>query len=150
MKKIIITILLLTPFLFSQCSKKTNTTTALKKGVKFVKYETLSEAIDQAEKEGKLVFIDFYADWCAPCKMMAKDVYPDKEIATFFNANFVNFKVDGEKGYGPNIAALYDVKAYPTLVWVDTKGRVLERTEGGTYHTELMELAQRALSNSGQ
>jgi len=149
MKNLII-ILLLTPFLFSNCSKKTNGTTALKKGVKFVEYETLSEAIAQAEQEGKLVFIDFYADWCAPCKMMDKDVFTDREIATFFNANFVNFKVDGEKGYGPNIAALYDLKAYPTLVWIDTKGRVLERTEGGTYHTELMKLAQRALSHTGQ
>jgi len=153
MKKIILIVALLTPFLFTQCkSKKNISSTNNPQGVEFVDAasSTLTEVIDLAEKEGKLVFIDFYATWCQPCKMMDKDVFPDKEISKFFNKNFINFKVDGEKGNGQNIAALYDVKSYPTLVWLDNKGRVVERTEGGTYHTELMELAERALANAGQ
>ena len=152
MKQLIFTLLLLSPFLFSQCGvskKATTSSSSPKTGVNFVTSETLSDVIDMAEKEGKLVFIDFYATWCAPCKMMDKDVFPDKNIAAFFNKNFISYKVDGEKGNGQNLAALYDVKAYPTLVWVDKKGRVMARTEGGTYHTELMELAESALTNAG-
>ncbi|MFK8007924.1 MAG: thioredoxin family protein [Saprospiraceae bacterium] len=153
MKQLIIVLLLVSPFLFTQCggSKKATASSpsSSKQGVNFVKSATLSNVIDIAEKEGKLVFIDFYATWCAPCKMMDKDVFPDKNIAKFFNKNFISYKVDGEKGNGQNLAALYDVKAYPTLVWVDTKGRVMARTEGGTYHTELMELAESALTKAG-
>ncbi len=153
MKQLIFTILILSPFLFSQCggSKKATVSSDSnpKQGVNFVQSETLSDVLDLAEKEGKLVFIDFYATWCAPCKMMDKDVFPDKNIADFFNKNFISYKVDGEKGNGQNLAALYDVKAYPTLVWVDQRGRVMARTEGGTYHTELMELAESALTNAG-
>lgn len=153
MKQLIFAFLLFSPFLFTQCggSKKATVTssTSPEQGVNFVKSETLSDVLDIAEKEGKLVFIDFYATWCAPCKMMDKDVFPDKNIAAFFNKNFISYKVDGEKGNGQNLAALYDVKAYPTLVWVDKKGRVMARTEGGTYHTELMELAESALANAG-
>ncbi|MFK7776286.1 MAG: thioredoxin family protein [Saprospiraceae bacterium] len=153
MKQLIIALLLLSPFLFTQCggSKKTTTSSSSKpkQGVKFVESETLTDLLTIAEKEGKLVFIDFYATWCAPCKMMDKDVFPDKNIANFFNKNFISYKVDGEKGNGQNLAALFDVKAYPTLVWVDKKGRVMARTEGGTYHTELMELAKSALANAG-
>lgn len=153
MKQLIIAILFLSPLLFSQCSgSKKATTVSTKKntpGVRFVQSETLSDVLDIAEKENKLVFIDFYATWCAPCKMMDQDVFPDKNIAEFFNKNFISYKVDGEKGNGQNLAALYDVKAYPTLIWVNTKGRVMARTEGGTYHTELMELAESALTNAG-
>jgi len=152
MKQLIIALLLLSPFLFTQCggSKKTaNSSSRSKQGVKFVKAKTLSDVLTIAEKENKLVFIDFYATWCGPCKMMDKDVFPDKNIAKFFNKNFISYKVDGEKGNGKNLVALYDVKAYPTLVWVDEKGRVVARTEGGTYHTELMELAEGALVNAG-
>lgn len=152
LKQLIFTFLLLSPLLFSQCggSKKATTSTINPQpGINFITSETLSDVIDIAEKEGKLVFIDFYATWCAPCKMMDKDVFPDKNIAKFFNKNFINYKVDGEKGNGQNLAALYNVKAYPTLVWVDKKGRVMSRTEGGTYHTELMELAESALANAG-
>ena len=152
MKQLIFVLLLVSPFLFTQCGgskKATVSSTKSTQGVKFVKSETLTNVLEIAEKEGKLVFIDFYATWCAPCKMMDKDVFPDKNIAKFFNKNFISYKVDGEKGNGQNLAALYDVKAYPTLVWVNKKGRVMARTEGGTYHTELMELAESALANAG-
>lgn len=150
MKQIIFVFLLVSPFLFTQCGgSKKATASSSKQGVNFVQSETLSSLLEIAEKEGKLVFIDFYATWCAPCKMMDKDVFPDKNIGKFFNKNFISYKVDGEKGNGQNLAALYDVKAYPTLVWVDKNGRVMARTEGGTYHTELMELAESALTNAG-
>jgi len=151
MKQLIFALLILSPFLFSECSPKNKTvaTSNSTQGVNFVKSETLTDVLEIAEKEGKLVFIDFYATWCAPCKMMDKDVFPDKNIAKFFNKNFISYKVDGEKGNGQNIAALYSVKAYPTLVWLDAKGREMARTEGGTYHTELMELAESALANAG-
>jgi len=151
MKQLISSFLLFSLLLFSQCGgskKATKVTTHLKHGVTFIQSKTLSNVINIAEKEGKLVFIDFYATWCVPCKMMDKDVFPDKDIGLFFNENFINYKVDGEKGNGQNLAALYDVKAYPTLVWVDKRGRVMARTEGGTYHTELMKLAESALKNA--
>lgn len=152
MKNLIFILLLLTPFLFTQCggSKKSTKSTA-KSGVKFIESnsQTLTSVLEKAEREGKIVFIDFYTTWCQPCKMMDQDVFPNKEIANFFNKNFINFKVNAEKGNGSNIAALYDVKAYPTLVWIDAKGRVLEKTEGGTYHTKLRQLAENALANQG-
>ncbi len=151
MKKIILSTLLLASFfLFTQCNSSKGTTAKATKGVKFIQADKLSTVLDRAEAEGKIVFIDFYATWCQPCKMMDKDVFSDKNIASFFNENFISYKVDAEKGFGPNIAALYNVRAYPTLVWVDTKGNVLEETVGGTYHTELMKLAEQALANSGQ
>lgn len=151
MKKLLLLILLTLPLLFIQCKSKkgTQTTSSSRvKGVKFEKTDKLSDVTDQAKQEGKLIFVDLYATWCQPCKMMDKDVFTDKQIGKLFNENFINLKIDGEKRNGPNIIALYGVTVYPTLLFLDEKGRVLERKEGAAYHTELEELANNAIAKS--
>lgn len=59
---------------------------------------TVDEAIELSKKENKLIFIDFYTDWCGPCKMMAKNVFPQKHVGDYFNANFICLKLNAEKG----------------------------------------------------
>jgi thioredoxin-related protein len=54
--------------------------------------------------------------------------------------------VDGEKGNGANLALLYQITVYPTLLFLDGDGKVLVRKEGAAYHTELRALAEEALS----
>lgn len=118
-------------------------------GVQFVDSKTLTAVLEQAERENKLVFVDFYTTWCTPCKLMDEDVFPDKTIGTFFKNNFISYKVDAEKGNGVNLAVVYNVGVYPTLLFLNEKGRVLESKQGAAYHTELMEMANRALNSQG-
>ena len=61
------------------------------------------------------------------------------------NDSFVNFKVNGERNQGPNLALMFGVQMYPTLLWVDHRGRVMVRKDGAAYHTELKKLSNRAL-----
>ena len=130
------------------CGSKQNAVTKAPKGVNFIKTESLSQVLDKAEKDGKAVFIDVYADWCVPCKVMDEEVFAFKTTADFMNKNFINVKVDAEKGNGPNIASLYNVYALPTLLFVDSKGRVLERMDGSVGHTELVAMGNRALEGN--
>lgn len=102
--------------------------------------------LDKAVAENKLVFVDFYTDWCLPCKMMEKDVFVDKELGLFFNTHFINLKVNAEKGNGINLAQIFEIKAYPTLLFLNEKGQVLERKEGAAYHTELKAIAESAIA----
>ena len=113
--------------------------------VDFVKNSTLTDITNQAEREGKLVFLDLYTEWCLPCKLMTEDVYTDQNIGDFMNANFVNYKVDAEKGNGPNLRLLYNVENFPGLLFLDAKGRVLEKKLGAAYQTELLAMANRAI-----
>lgn len=49
---------------------------------------TYDEAITVAKNENKLVFMDFYTDWCGPCKMMMRDVFPQKHVGDYMNEHF--------------------------------------------------------------
>jgi thioredoxin 1 len=86
---------------------------------------TLDEAFKLAKKENKLVFIDVYATWCRPCKMLKRNTFSDKKIGEFYNKNFINVEIDAEKGEGKEIAAKYNVRAYPTLLFVNPDGTVV-------------------------
>lgn len=93
---------------------------------------TYQEALAAAKSEGKLVFMDFYTDWCGPCKMMMKNVFPQTTVGEFMNKSFVNLKVNAEKGEGVELAKQYEVKAYPTFVVVDATGKEQGRTVGSS------------------
>lgn len=93
---------------------------------------THDEALAAAKRENKMVFIDFYTDWCGPCKRMASDVFPQKAVGDYFNARFVCLKLNAEKE-GKEYAEKYEVRAYPTFVVLDCEGKVLYNHAGGSF-----------------
>lgn len=93
---------------------------------------TLKEALNKAKEEGKnLVFLDCYTDWCGPCRYMSTKVFTTKIAGDYFNANFVNIKINMEKGEGVDVAKEYKIRAYPTFLILDVNGKVLYKQEGG-------------------
>ncbi len=84
---------------------------------------TWEEALKQAQKKNKAIFVDAYTDWCGPCKMMAAQTFSDAEVGTFFNENFINVKLDMEKGEGLAFAKTYSVNAYPTLLFINPNNK---------------------------
>ncbi|MBE6447378.1 MAG: thioredoxin [Alphaproteobacteria bacterium] len=55
------------------------------------------------------VVVDFYADWCGPCRMILPFL---EEIQSELGVNIVKINIDES----PNIAAKYDVMSIPTLI----------------------------------
>ena len=95
------------------------------------KFRELSwqEAIEAAKREHKLVFVDFYTDWCKPCKIMSQDVFPQKQVGDFLNAKFVCLKVNAEKE-GRELAKAFNVTVYPTFIAVDSDGKLRADLKG--------------------
>jgi len=112
----------------------------------FVKEDDLFNVADIAKSKDKLIFIDVYTEWCGPCKMMDKDVFTDGKLGDFFNDNFISYKVDAEKGEGPDISQLYDVMGYPTLLFLDSTGKLLVKKAGVAFQREMYELADEAIA----
>ncbi|PXY03207.1 hypothetical protein DF185_03750 [Marinifilum breve] len=102
------------------------------------------KVLKKAKKQDKLIFVDCYTSWCGPCKMMAKDVFTQDHVADFFNSNFVNFKIDMEKGEGPELKPGWKITAYPTFLVVNVKGEVIHRIVGAYGADEFIEYVKEA------
>lgn len=92
-------------------------TIAQEQGIKFEENSTWSKIVKKAKKGKKLIFIDCYTSWCGPCKILAKDVFTQKAVGEYFNANYINAKFDCEKGEGVQLKEKFKVPAFPTLVF---------------------------------
>ncbi|HLV41831.1 MAG TPA: DUF255 domain-containing protein [Brumimicrobium sp.] len=105
-----------------------------------INFETLSfeEAIQKAKKENKLIFLDAYAVWCGPCKMMDRTTFKSEEVGKVFNKNFINIKIDMEKGEGPALARRFQVRAYPTMMLINGEGKVEKRILGAVRDAQLL------------
>ncbi|MBL4654591.1 MAG: thioredoxin family protein [Bacteroidia bacterium] len=89
------------------------------------------DAIYKANAYNKFIFVDAYATWCGPCKKMQSDIFPQKDVGDFYNANFVNMKVDMEKGWGIDFAKNHKVRFYPSYLFFDAAGNLIHRS--GSY-----------------
>lgn len=105
------------------------------------------EAIEIAKTEDKLVFVDAFTTWCGPCKRMARDVFPQEEVGDFFNANFINMKIDMEKQDGLKFGQKYKVTAYPTFYFIAPDGEAVYSFKGGRDKTSFINEAKKALAS---
>lgn len=103
------------------------------------------ELLKQAAKEDKLIFIDCYTSWCAPCKWMDKNVFVKKEVFEFYNKSFVNMKLDMEKGEGPEIGKKYSVRSYPTYLFINSKGDLIHKANSKIEADQFINEAKNAL-----
>ncbi len=88
---------------------------------------------DQVLADNKSVFVDFYADWCGPCKMVGPVL---EEISKdYADIKFVKVNVDDN----PEIAQQYGIMSIPTLL-IMKNGEVLEEKTGYQPKEALVEL----------
>ena len=151
MKKVIIALsLFLTLNGFTQAQNGTvQTQTATEEhtegGIEFF-HGTYAEALEKAKAENKIIFMDAFTEWCGPCKRMSATTFKEEQVGKFFNENFVNVKMDMEKGEGPELGRKFDVAAYPTLVFINEKGEQVHKSVGAVQAEQLIGTARQALS----
>lgn len=103
------------------------------------------EALKQAALQKKYIFVDAYATWCGPCKMLKATTFRDEKAAAFYNANFINVAIDMEKGVGPMLAQQWQLQAYPTLIIFNPNGKPVLGSVGYIKADDLIRFGKQAL-----
>ncbi|MCG8580992.1 MAG: thioredoxin family protein [Bacteroidales bacterium] len=115
-------------------------------GIQFEKGQ-LSEVLQKAKSENKIVFVDVYTTWCGPCKQMSKNIFPLKEVGDFYNTHFISYKLDAENVsyHGPQLAEKYEVKGYPAYLFLNGDGELIYKSGGAMPVETFLKIGRAAL-----
>jgi len=143
MKRKIFVFLLLS-FLLSTigCVKKEeNNNNAVSLSIEWMNF---SEGLQKAKQEDKPVMVDFYADWCGPCRMMDQITYEDEKVIEEVMKNFVPVKVDVDVEQA--LAYQFGIYSIPAIVYLDENGNEVYRTVGYRSASQILADMDEALS----
>lgn len=95
------------------------------------------------KKENKLIFLDIYATWCGHCKKLKTKTFSNEKVGNFYNQNFINVALDGEKGEGADLMKKYNLNSFPSLLFIDNTGKVIAESRGYQNAEELIKFGKK-------
>jgi len=114
-------------------------------GIEF-EHTSWSEAVKKAKQLNKPIFVDVYTSWCGPCKVMAAQVFTRPEVGAKYNEGFVNVKIDAEKGEGIALAKKYEVRSYPTYLFINPSDQsLIDRSKSSMATADFNDLGDKML-----
>jgi thiol-disulfide isomerase/thioredoxin len=120
-------------------------------GINFLQISNQSqweEILIRSKNENKLIFIDFYTDWCGWCKKMDREVFSIEEVGSYFNKEFINLKIDAEnKELGSGLSSKFNVEGFPTYLFLDKNQNVVSTLVGFQQQNQLIESGRSALKS---
>lgn len=154
MNKIILSLIIVLSLAFVGCKP-----TTAKKEVKAMEHTgklawySMSDAEALVKNDKKKILVDVYTKWCGPCKMMDRMTFTDESVQQLLTEKFHTIKFDAEgpdnitfqgktwanPKYMPNrrgrnakheLANLFQVRGYPSLVIMDENFNIIEKIVG--------------------
>ena len=111
--------------------------------INFTKKE-YKEVLALAKTSHKKIFVDASAVWCGPCRQLEKITFKDADAAAYYNENFINFRIDVEKGEGTDLAIKWKIESLPALLILDENGKIIAEHVGYVDGKGLVEFAKEA------
>lgn len=111
-----------------------------------VKFESYSDTTFNAAKGEKKIIIDFYADWCIPCKELDAITFVDPAVVEA-SKDFVSLKADLTKAGDEAVKKMvkdFNIKGVPTVLIFNAKGEEVERLTGFVNGEEFLKLMKKA------
>jgi len=96
-------------------------------------------------KSGEKMIIDFYADWCVPCKELDALTFSDDKVIAL-SKEFTNYKVDMTKSMSETteeIRKRFNIIGMPTIIFLDEQGNEIKRLTGFVNADEFLEIMKK-------
>lgn len=127
---------------------------ALNSNAQEINWLTLEEAVELQQKEPRKIIMDFYTNWCGPCKLLDKRTFNNKDVAQYINENYyaVKFNAEGNEKVTFNgnqfknpqydatkanrrnssheLSRYFGVNAYPTIVFLNENKGLITQVKG--------------------
>ncbi|TGL61244.1 DUF255 domain-containing protein [Leptospira ognonensis] len=104
---------------------------------------SIQKGMERSKAEKKPILIDLYADWCTYCKVLEKEIFPDKDVAKVLEG-FVTVRLDGEEF--PNLRQKYAIEGYPTILFIDGHSNFLDKITGLATKQMILQMAKKVLA----
>ncbi|HWQ09663.1 MAG TPA: thioredoxin family protein [Holophaga sp.] len=97
--------------------------------------EDYASAVKRAQAEHKSIMMDLWTEWCPPCQYLRTKIFPAPEsqvaLAKYVPLSVMVEQKDGTPvPEGKKLATQFNLKAYPTLVILDSNGKEIRRQVG--------------------
>ena len=89
----------------------------------------LRMAKERAAREGKLILLDFWANYCTPCRMMEEYTFTNSDVEDYIKAHYIPVKVDIQSFDGYDLKNQFKVSVLPTIIVLTSKGIQVGRHE---------------------
>ncbi len=101
---------------------------------------SLISAKEKAKAENKYYFLEFYADWCKPCKWMEDNTYSNGKLAEYIQDNYVAVKINIEDFDGHALKEKYNVEYLPTIIVFNDQGQMVAKHEKSLSASQLLKV----------
>jgi thiol-disulfide isomerase/thioredoxin len=127
------------------------------KGIHFEQSLSWEQIKSKAATENKYVFVDVFATWCGPCKMMEQTVYPNDTVSSLVNEKFISVKLQMDSGARDNeqVKSWYEtakefgqahmIPGYPSFFFFSPDGKLTYTDVGYRDVSGFVKLVNQAL-----
>jgi len=112
-------------------------------GIQWRDYE---EGMAIGERDGKKIFLHFYADWCTVCERLRNTTFKDPAVVAYLNEHFVPIYVNSDENR--KVAQRYLVRALPTTWFLTDTGQNISNLPGFVEATTLLNILKYVNSDS--